>query len=214
MYLSTIFPLLVALFLFARSTLSQSTPNCPLLGSVFPAASNPENTDVVKAAQKAFPDLISEAFSSGHLDNSTSFSINIFSASNNESLFAYHYNAPALNGTATTGEINDDTIYRIGSVSKLLTVYTWLQRLGDLDFNQPITKFIPELKQAESDAGQNDIDNVRWSEVTILGLISHMAAITRDCECAIDALLASIELQKAPCLRFYRFCTRPVYNRP
>lgn len=57
------------------------------------------------SARASFEEVLSKALSSGVLDHdTTSFSINVFSASNNnQSLFNYHYAAPCLNGSLTEG---------------------------------------------------------------------------------------------------------------
>ncbi|OCK85598.1 beta-lactamase/transpeptidase-like protein [Lepidopterella palustris CBS 459.81] len=167
-----------ALAYFTALAATQSNQNCPLLGPVFPAPSRPNSSIAVQSVQKIFPGLLAEALSAGILDNTTtSFSINIFSASNNQSLFTYHFAAPGLNGSLPSGSLNDNTIYRIGSLSKLFTVYTLLAENGNVDFNQPVTKYIPELAAAST---KYQINNVQWSDVTIAALASHQAGIARD----------------------------------
>jgi CubicO group peptidase (beta-lactamase class C family) len=53
--------------------------------------------------------------------------------------------------------------------------------LGDGHWNDPITRYVPELKQAQSNySASSAIDSVQWEEVTLGELASHMAGITRD----------------------------------
>lgn len=79
----------------------------------------------------------------GTVDNQeTSFSISVFSTNSNETLFTYHFEAPLLNGSYTRGKLTDDTIYRTGSLGKLLSVYQFLVDIGDNVFLDPITKYI------------------------------------------------------------------------
>lgn len=77
-----------------------------------------------------------------------------------------------------------NTIYRVGSVSKLLTVYTYLAAVGDVSFNEPVTMYIPELaayaKQNASALNAGDINLVDWNDVTVGSLASHLAGIARD----------------------------------
>ncbi|KEF62918.1 uncharacterized protein A1O9_00892 [Exophiala aquamarina CBS 119918] len=97
---------------------AQKSNNCPLLGPVFPAPTDPIASKAIQAAADSFPDLLKEALGAGLLDNqTTSFSINVFSA--NHTLFEYHYAAPGLNGSLAAGLLNNQTIYRVGSLSKL-----------------------------------------------------------------------------------------------
>jgi CubicO group peptidase (beta-lactamase class C family) len=172
------------------STLLLSTPlvqagkaarnkECPPLGPVFPAASNPSSTKAIHTARTEFVHTLKQALQSGELDDKTSFSINVYSASSNETLFTYHYAAPALKGSLGAGVLNDDTIYRIGSLSKLYTAYTLLVADGMKHWNEPITNFVPELAAASV---ENSIDDSHWSTITVGALASHMGGVVRDCK--------------------------------
>ncbi|MCJ1437888.1 hypothetical protein MMC27_007275 [Xylographa pallens] len=117
----------------------------------------------------------------------TSFSINLFSAQEDDSSFQYHHAAPtiatAMNGTKI---IDIDTVYRLGSVTKMLTVWLFLIKAGDVHFNQPITQYVPELLTAAESENTNvtetgnNVDFVRWSDVTIGELASHMAGLDKE----------------------------------
>ena len=79
----------------------------------------------------------------GPLDTQgTSFSASVFSLSSNEPLYEFHFEAPGLAGSYTKGKLSENTIYRTGSLGKLLTTYTWLVDIGDDIFLDPITKYI------------------------------------------------------------------------
>lgn len=53
---------------------------------------------------------------------------------------------------------------------------------GDLILNDPITKYLYELANASQ--GQNDtISQVKWPDITVGQLASHMSGIARDCKC-------------------------------
>jgi len=60
----------------------------------------------------------------------------------NSSIFDFHLVALQLNGLYTTGKLIDDTIYRTGSIGKLLTIYAWLMNISDSVFLNPITRYI------------------------------------------------------------------------
>lgn len=167
-------------FIFLCSYVSaQSTKNCPLLGPVFPPAKSAVSSKAVIAATNAFPDILRDALRKGLLDNeTTSFSINVFSATTNQSLFEFHHAAPGLNGSLTKGILNADTVYRVGSVSKLFTVYSLLVSSGFAHFNEPITTYIPLL--AQNATKQDILDQIQWSDITIGALASHLAGVPRD----------------------------------
>lgn len=68
-------------------------------------------------------------------------------------------------------------------MTKLLTVYTWLIKAGGMSlFNEPITKYIPELKAAaeKQNATENPIDFVAWEDITIGDLAAQTANIGRE----------------------------------
>jgi CubicO group peptidase (beta-lactamase class C family) len=176
---------------------SQSIENCPLLGPVFPSAKDLAHSEAIYAASKTFPAVLLGALKNGLLDNqTTSFSINVFSSATNQTLFDYHYAAPGLDGSLTKGYLNSNTIYRVGSLSKLFTVYTLLVTAGFDDFDSPITKFVPSLVQnADSSSEQDTLDKIRWSEVTIRTLASHLAGIPREYN-VLDLLTEGLPIEK------------------
>jgi CubicO group peptidase (beta-lactamase class C family) len=65
------------------------------------------------------------------------------------------------NSTVGVKNVNSHSQYRIGSISKLFTVYTFLIEAGDVKFNDPITKYVPELA-ASARHEQNAVDSVDW----------------------------------------------------
>ena len=85
------------------------------------------------------------------------------------------------NGTTT---IDGDTVYRLGSLTKIFTVLTWLTEDGDKNWFTPITEFLPELKeiQAKTNPGKDPVRYVNWDEITIGALAGQMAGVPRDCE--------------------------------
>ena len=113
--------------------------------------------------------------------NVTSFSVNLFSSHEETSIFQYHRTAPILNSTSgTTREVTIDTVYRIGSVSKVFTVLALLLQDGKIGLDDRVTRFIPELGRGYEDS-EDSLETVRWDDVTIGALASHLAGIGRDC---------------------------------
>jgi hypothetical protein len=104
----------------------------------------PELSDAVRKAQAVINKSIRTGESLyGPIDNQeTSFSISVFSAQSNETNFDLHFEAPQLSGSCTKGRLTDDTIYRTGSLGKLMTVYAILVEIGDHVFLDPVTTYI------------------------------------------------------------------------
>jgi hypothetical protein len=157
-----------------------SQDNCPILGPVLTPHPRPYSSSSVMQATQLFPKLLQDTLAQSSYSAKTSFSLNIFSGFDNTSIFSHHFAAPDLNKTLTSGSLNENTTYRVGSVTKLTVAYTLLVHSGFKIFSEPITSFIPEL--AEADRGfKNTVDQVKWSDITIEALLSHMSGITRDC---------------------------------
>jgi hypothetical protein len=75
------------------------------------------------------------------------FSIDAFSLSSDTPLYTTHIFPKELVNQSTSGvtSLDSDTMFRLGSLSKLLTVYMYLIKAGDSTWNMPITNFVPEL---------------------------------------------------------------------
>lgn len=78
----------------------------------------------------------------GPIDNdTTSFSVQVFGVQSDEPLLDYHFEAPGLEGS-TKKPLSENTVYRSGSLGKLMTVYIWMVDIGDKVFLDPITNYI------------------------------------------------------------------------
>jgi CubicO group peptidase (beta-lactamase class C family) len=69
------------------------------------------------------------------------------------------------NSSYGTNKVDAESIYRIGSISKLLTVYLWLVREGDVRWSDPIAKHLPELLKYKADSWNNVTPD--WNAITI-----------------------------------------------
>jgi hypothetical protein len=118
-----------------------------LLGPIYLPTANSSLLELSDAASKTH-DAIVEAILNGaseygSVDNqTTSFSVTVFSALTNDTLFEYHFEAPQLNGSYTKGNLTENTIYRTGSLGKLLTMFVFLVDIGDSVFLDPVTKYL------------------------------------------------------------------------
>jgi hypothetical protein len=142
--------------------------------------------------------------------NTTSFTIQIYSAANTESLFDYYYTSPSTNN-ASTGirTVDENTVFRIGSASKLWTVFLFLITAGEDALNDPVSKYVPELRSAVAGMARNvtaredAVNNVKWEEVTIRELATHLAGIGRDCKCFTVSSSRDIRsFRNVPCIPY------------
>ncbi|KAK3299865.1 beta-lactamase/transpeptidase-like protein [Chaetomium fimeti] len=159
-----LFSHLALLGAFATLGLGQ---DCPIFGPAYPQIVDPGSATAFIEAKTAIEDEISKGISSGQLDNGTVFAIQVFSRHSDEILHE-HYYGPS---------IGPDTVFRLASISKLMSVYTTLAELGDGYWNDPITKHVPELARLKV---QNPVYDVDWSEVTLGAIAGHMGGIPRD----------------------------------
>lgn len=163
--------------------------NCPLPGPIFPAPTNLSLSPTIQSAISNLTSLLQEAISSensiyGPFDSTnTSYSLEIFSTYETDPLFVQSYAAPAVSSYEYgSTSIDSNTIYRVGSLTKVFTVYTFLLEAGDLIFNSPITNYVPELALAAQtlNATLNPLNYVSWESVTIGDLASQLGGIGRD----------------------------------
>lgn len=75
----------------------------------------------------------------------------------------------------------DDTVYRVGSISKLLFLYTFLVEVGHDYWHRSITDFVPELVEAarSCSAESDPLTCPDWDDITLGALASHLAGIGR-----------------------------------
>jgi CubicO group peptidase (beta-lactamase class C family) len=86
-----------------------------------------------------------------------------------------------FSGLRTNTFRTDETVYRLGSVSKLLFLYTFLVEVGHAHWHRPITNFIPELAEAAQSCSA-ELDPLTcpdWHEITLGALASHLSGLGR-----------------------------------
>ncbi|OJJ43562.1 hypothetical protein ASPZODRAFT_19286 [Penicilliopsis zonata CBS 506.65] len=176
---------MISLFLASLSSLSlaaATTQYCPLTGPLFVPPRNLSAASFSSAADN-FTSTVKDSLSSGTSPlgplpiNTTTFSVQFFSAHSDEPLFQYDHTAPSVaNGSVGSKLSSADSVYRLGSVSKLLTVLTWLVHDGDHHWSNAITDLVPELLQAKGDI----VDKVDWESVTVGDLASQLGGVPHD----------------------------------
>ena len=178
---------LAVAFTSSANAASLSSGPCPISGPDFPAPKHPSDTSSIKAAVAAFQQTIETALKNSSsaipLDaEGTTFSFEVWSTHEDSPIHTYHYDATGLSDPVEGVQtVTSNTTYRIGSLSKLLTVYTWLAAAGDEHWNLPITNFIPELEAYDAQHAENDdINDFRWSTITVGALASQLSGIQKD----------------------------------
>ncbi|CAH0057005.1 unnamed protein product [Clonostachys solani] len=162
---------------------------CPPLGPVFSQPTNvstePEGIAVADELSTILDRAIGDGNFGGNPFDPTQVSFSIVFTSVNDTTekpaFEYHHTASSSGLDLTSAsKATGDSIYRIGSVSKTFIPYTLLIERGHSIFNEPVTKYIPELQElalGQENSSLNDVAQVAWKEVTIGSLASHMSGL-------------------------------------
>lgn len=164
------------------SAYAGKTTDCPILGATFPAPTGLSKDPSFLSATELLTSRLNEAIDNGTLP-STSLALQVFSGQENSSSFGFYLTDEAIaSGTVGVNAVDEDTVFRIGSISKLWTMFLYMTAGGTKYFNEPVSKYVPELriKCNSTDAGCA-MDHVQWNDVTIGELASHQAGILRDC---------------------------------
>lgn len=165
----------------ALSAEAIKTTGCPLLGPAFPAPTALSEDPTFSSKAEELTSKLNEAIEDGSLPG-ISFAVQVFSSEEDHSAFGfYHTDDPIKVGSVGAKEVDEDTMFRIGSISKLWTMYLFMTLEGTRYFHEPVSKYVPELQIEYSLAQAKDkINYLQWSDVTIGELASHQAGLARD----------------------------------
>lgn len=188
------YTLLVSASLLGTVSLAQKSlyVPCPLLGSSVPIPLIDPTSDALQSASKSFTQLLDQYVAAGDGDFgpitpiTTSFSIALFAGSNyiagdDDPPFFYEYHhAAGCSNDADCG-LGPESMFAVGDLTQVFTVYTLLAELGDSVLGKSIVEYLPELIELTGNV-TNPITQVEWRSVTLGSLAGHMAGIARDCE--------------------------------
>lgn len=160
-----------------------------LLGPAYPAPSHVAADASIRATADDVSAALGRAFEGGQTKfgnlsgKSTSLSVTALSALDDSPFLDFHYTPRANLSSGSTTRVTSDTVYRIGSISKLFTVYALLLHGGTRHWDRPVTDYIPELRDAASYAGtETPLEHVQWHEVTVGALASQLSGVGQDCK--------------------------------
>ena len=158
--------------------------DCPPLGVVVPPpVLSTTNLQSVAANLSATLDAYFKTPSKAFNQSITSLSLQIVNQQNAGPLFQYYHTAKMLNTTGTRN-VTSNSMFRIGSISKVFVVLGLLLHEEKFKWNDPITKFIPEL--SVYDAEDNIVTQVQWEQITLEMLASQLAGVPRDSRIASE----------------------------
>ncbi|KAK8088286.1 beta-lactamase/transpeptidase-like protein [Apiospora hydei] len=162
--------------------LALANPNCPIYGAEFPKPQRLTESAIWKSAMENLTATFNEVDTTAI---NYSYTVQVFSTNPGPPILFERFTTAQNLPSNTTGvkKVDVDTVFRIGSVTKIFTVLAFLAETGDQYFNRPITEFIPELQDIVNRRGNETVDELRtvkWEDITIEALLSQMSGIERD----------------------------------
>ncbi|WJG34905.1 beta-lactamase/transpeptidase-like protein [Fusarium oxysporum Fo47] len=89
-------------------------------------------------------------------------------------------NTPPKVDPRGVNKVDSDTVFRLASLSKVFPVLALL-KLHKVDFDDAVTKYVPELRALNKQARKQDaVWAVDWDQVTVGALASHIGGIPAD----------------------------------
>ncbi|KAI0019168.1 beta-lactamase/transpeptidase-like protein [Xylariomycetidae sp. FL0641] len=167
-------------------TFTQAKLNCPLYGLGYPKPTALRNVTGITKAANALENVFSQYIDKSNQTGADrfSYSVEVFSATQETPLWSHYWTAKNLAMMNTTGvkKIDEKTVYRVGSVSKIYTILTFLAEVGDASWNEPITKYIPEIAAMVPDGADtsHSLSMPDWNSITIGSLASQASGLMRD----------------------------------
>ncbi|KAF4962849.1 hypothetical protein FSARC_9092 [Fusarium sarcochroum] len=162
--------------LYVGTSVAARGGHCPPLGPVLPAPLHPGAHPSVRSAIAAIQEKV-EAVTSPL--NESSVAVAIKSTNENDYLFEFASTPPNVDPRGVD-KVDSDTVFRMASLSKVFPVLALL-KLGKVNFDDAVTKYLPELRALNKDARRQDpVWAVDWDEVTIGALASHIGGIPAD----------------------------------
>ena len=107
------------------------------------------------------------------------FSVGVYSLHDDAAAadLQYHYTSPEIQAaTAGTNKVDADSVYRVASVSKLVTTYTGMVLLTEEQWNRPLTQIFPEWLEPLED-GESSTELTQWEHVTPLSLAAQLSGV-------------------------------------
>jgi CubicO group peptidase (beta-lactamase class C family) len=154
---------------------------CPPDGPLLPRPTTLHTSPAIKNSTETLTSILNNAVS-GDLKvpwavSNVSFSVAVVSLDTPDPtapLWEYHH--LATGNTNGTKNVDGDSQYLIGSISKVFTDLLLLKT--GLNLDDPITKFLPELKSKDSP--------IRWDEISLSSLGDHLSGMPPTCKYFTD----------------------------
>lgn len=79
----------------------------------------------------------------------------------------YHYASPeTVNKENGTNQVDADSIYKVASVTKLVTVLAGLRSMTNQQWNTPLSEIYPVLAERMASESEDPVLGIRWDQIT------------------------------------------------
>uniref|UniRef100_A0A8H7KD55 Beta-lactamase-related domain-containing protein n=1 Tax=Bionectria ochroleuca TaxID=29856 RepID=A0A8H7KD55_BIOOC len=201
---------LASTFVVNASAFIIGTERAPLIGPSFATNFDHFTSKPLEDAKTEFSSRLEQLFSTEKLNRTDLvFAVDVFSANTNSSIYSKFHVGEGQEKILTAGELNSDTIGRLGSVSKLVTAYGLIAEAGIEVFSHPVTRYFPELR-----SNSTVPNRIKWEEITVGALASHQAGtggvgdyfrkVQSGTEMTVDSYVAFLRDEKRPTMAAYR----------
>lgn len=147
---------------------------CPPLGRVLPAPQAPSKNNAVQEAVGMLKSSLNATLSQSMV--TSGISVAVKSTHEDKLLFNYHYTPPVLSDIGTSA-IDEHTIYRVGSVLKMMPSLSALQS-SEIDMHASVLKYLPRL--ANNSDARDSIHRIPWEDISVADLATHLSGLPRD----------------------------------
>lgn len=173
---------LLTSFVSAACLLAPGTVARRILGPLDPAPSDlASSNSMVYAAWKNITAELNTVVGDPieGLGNYT-FSIGLFSMHDEaaQTAYQYHHTGPDVaQSSLGATSVDGDSIYRVASITKLMTALVGNLRLNASEWNRPLTDIFPEIAELPVD---DPLEQVEWEQITPLALVNQATGLVQN----------------------------------
>lgn len=166
-------PLFVT-YISTLSALAKADLLCRPEGPILPKPTSLSLSPTFQNASAEFTEslntLVAGNITAGWALENSSFSLAVVAWDDPEPVWEYHHLAATnVNGTK---EVDKESQYLIGSISKVISDYVLLR--SGVDVDKPVTEFLTSLNSSDS--------SIQWQNITLRMLASHLSGAPTNCK--------------------------------
>lgn len=93
----------------------------------------------------------------------------------------FHYTSPEVsNSTQGLQEVDGNSIYRVASITKLVTVLAGMLEMKPEDWERSLGEIFPELAHTSGSENETSVTATNWSTITLTALAAQIGGVAHD----------------------------------